>query len=156
MSRMLLEASPRGKGKRIGVVISRFNRKVTERLLEGCLTALKSHGVRESHIDLVWVPGAVEIPSACLWMARRRRYHALVALGAVIRGETPHFEYVSLMAARGVSFVSLNSGVPIAFGVLTTHTLAQAMARSGKKDNKGEEAARVALEMAEISARLKR
>jgi len=152
----ILKAFPRGFGKRIGVVVSRFNLKVTERLLEGCLTALISRGVKESHIDVAWVPGAVEIPSVCLWMAHQKRYDALVALGAVIRGETPHFEYVSMMASRGISHASLELGIPIAFGVLTTETVSQAMARSGKKNNKGEEAACVALEMAELKTIIRR
>ena len=151
-----LQATPQGKGKRIGVIVSRFNGNVTRRLLKGCLATLLSCGVSASRVDVVWVPGAVEIPSACLWMARRKRYNALVTLGAVIRGETPHFEYVSLMASRGISQVSLEFGIPIAFGVLTTETAAQALARSGKKDNKGEEAARVALEMSHLQTMIRR
>ncbi len=145
-----------GRGRRVGVVVSRFNEEITERLLKGCLEGLSACGVRPSRIDVVSVPGAVEIPSACLWMAQTKRYHALIALGAVIRGETPHFEYVSRMASQGISRVSLNSGIPIAFGVLTTENFRQAMNRSGKKDNKGKEAARAALEMADLSKKLKR
>ena len=152
----VVKVFPQGKKRRIGVVVSRFNLKITERLLEGCLKALLANGVRDSGIDVVWVPGAVEIPSACLWMTRKRRYDALVALGAIIRGETAHFEYVSLIASRGISQVSLESGIPIAFGVLTTENRAQAIARSGRKDNKGEEAACVALEMAHLKERIQR
>lgn len=155
MVRKVFQAAPEGKGKRIGVIASRFNHNITRRLLEGCLRALAACGVSGSRIDVVWVPGAVEIPSACLWMARRKRYDALVALGAVIRGETPHFEYVALIASRGISHVSLECGIPIAFGVLTTETTAQALARSGKKDNKGEEAARVALEMSHLQTMIR-
>ncbi|MFH1858124.1 MAG: 6,7-dimethyl-8-ribityllumazine synthase [Candidatus Omnitrophota bacterium] len=147
----ILKGKIRGKGRRIGVVVSRFNHDVTQRLLDGCLKALHAHGVPSSRVDVVWVPGAVEIPSACLWLSRRKRYDALVALGSVIRGQTPHFEYVALMTSRGISHVALNSGIPIAFGVLTTETRAQAMARSGKKDNRGADAACVALEMAGLS-----
>ncbi len=151
----ILRAAPKGTGKRVGVVVSRFHETITGRLLEGCLAALRSHRVPDSRIDVVWVPGAVEIPAACLWMTAKKRYDALVALGAVIRGETPHFEYVATIASRGVSEVALRSGIPIAFGVLTTENKKQAMARSGKKDNRGAEAARVALEMSELSKRLK-
>lgn len=151
-----IKAVPHGRGRRIGIVVSRFNADVTRRLLEGCLSGLAAKGVLKSRIEVVWVPGAVEIPSACLRMARGRRYDALIALGAVIRGETPHFDYVALMAARGVSEVALRSGMPIAFGVLTTENRRQALARSGKKDNKGKEAAWVALEMADLLKRLKR
>ena len=151
-----LKGAPHGRGKRIGIIVSRFNLEVTQRLLKGCLAGLTAHGVKDSDIDVVWVPGAVEIPSACSWMARKKRCDALVALGAVIRGETPHFEYVSLMASRGISQVSLDSGIPIAFGVLTTETVPQAMERSGKKENKGEEAALVALEMAVLSEKIRR
>lgn len=150
----ILQGAPHGKGKRIGVVVSRFNQKVTERLLEGCVGTLLSRGVRKERIDVVSVPGAAEIPSACLWMARKKRYDALVALGAVVRGETPHFEYVALLASRGVSHVSLTENIPIAFGVLTTETVAQAMARSGKGENKGAEAASVALEMAALKRKI--
>lgn len=152
----VIKASPQGKGRRIGVIVSRFNLNITKRLLDGCLKALLANGVKDSGIDVVWVPGAVEIPSACLWMARQRRYDALVALGAIVRGETAHFEVVSLIASRGISEVSLESGLPIGFGVLTTENTAQAMARSGSKDNKGEEAALVALEMSHLKAMIRR
>ncbi|MBI4435945.1 MAG: 6,7-dimethyl-8-ribityllumazine synthase [Candidatus Omnitrophica bacterium] len=152
----IVKGTPQGKGKRIGIVVSRFNVEVTQRLLKGCLSTLTSHGVKDSDMDVVWVPGAVEIPPACSWMVRKKRYDALVALGAVIRGETPHFEYVALMVSRGLSQVMLDSGIPIAFGVLTTETVRQAMERSGKKENKGEEAALVALEMAVLSERFLR
>ena len=151
-----LKGTPHGRGRRIGVVVSRFNLDITQRLLKGCLAGLTAHGVKDSDIDVVWVPGAVEIPSACSWMTRKKRYDAFVALGAVIRGETPHFEYVSLMASRGISQVSLDSGIPIAFGVLTTETVRQARERSGKRENKGEEAALVALEMATLSEKIRR
>ena len=147
----VFQAVPRGKGKWVGVVVSRFNLKVTKRLLDGCLRTLTAFGVPSSRIDVVWVPGAIEIPSACLWMARRKRYDALVTLGAVIRGQTPHFKYVARIASQGISHVSMTFGIPIAFGVLTTETMSQALARSGKKDNRGGEAAAVALEMADLS-----
>jgi len=130
------------------VVVSRFNDFVTRRLLEGCLKGFEAHGIPRQKIDLVWVPGAFEIPYACQGMLRRRRYRALVALGAVIRGETPHFEYVALAATEGITRVILETGVPIAFGVLTTETVRQALDRSGRKQNRGREAADTAIQMA--------
>ena len=135
---------------RFGVVVSRFNEFVTGRLLEGCLKTFASHGILRKNIDVIWVPGAFEIPSACQAMLRKRRYRALVTLGAVIRGQTPHFEYVALAASGGNLRVSLETKVPIGFGVVTTYTVRQAMDRSGKRDNRGAEAAESALQMAAL------
>ena len=144
---------PRG---RFGVVVSRFNEFVTRRLLEGCLKTFASHGISRKNIDVLWVPGAFEIPYACQAMLRRRRYRALVALGSVIRGQTPHFKYVASAAAEGISRVALEAHIPIAFGVVTTYTVRQAMDRSGKRDNRGAEAAKSALEMATLFEELKK
>jgi 6,7-dimethyl-8-ribityllumazine synthase len=144
-----------GTGKRFAVVASRFNGEVVERLLEGAVGALTSRGVRADDVDVVRVPGAWEIPLALAGLARRGGYAGLVAVGAVIRGDTPHFEYVAGECSRGVAEVSLRFELPIGFGVLTCDTLAQAQARSGgEAGNKGEEAALAALELAALLARL--
>lgn len=145
------------RGARIAIVLSRFNEVVGEQLLAGALEALTRHGARTDDIDVVRVPGAFEIPFALQALAQRGRYHALVALGAVIRGETPHFDYVAGECARGVREVSLAHGVVVGFGVLTTDTLEQALERAGARGgaNKGAEAALVALEMANLQKRLR-
>ncbi len=137
-----------GAGKRFGIVVARFHEAISTRLLEGAKEALGRHGVREKDIRVVWVPGSFELPQAALALARGRRYHALVCLGVVIRGETPHWEYVARTAADGISHVGLSTGTPTAFGVITAENEAQAWARSGGKVNRGEEAALAALEMA--------
>jgi len=139
----------RSKG-RFGIVVSRFNESVTRRLLEGSLETFASHRIPRRDIDIVWVPGAFEIPSACQAMLKAGRYRALVALGAVIRGETPHFDYVASAAADGIQRVSLERQVPIAFGVVTTLSTQQALARAGKRLNRGREAAETALQMATL------
>ena len=133
---------------RFGVVVSRFNDFVTKRLLDGCLEAFATNRIPRGKIDVVWVPGAFEIPYACQELLRRRRYSALVALGAVVRGQTPHFEYVALAATEGILKVTLDTRVPIVFGVLTTETVRQALDRSGARENRGREAAETAIEMA--------
>ena len=150
---MVRRAVSRG---RFGIVVSRFNEFVTRRLLEGCLEALTSHGVLRRNIDVVWVPGSFEIPYACQAMVRKRRYRALIALGAVIRGETPHFEYVASASSSGIMQVALETGVPIAFGVVTTLSTRQALARAGKRVNRGREAAEGALRMARLFEELKK
>lgn len=138
-----------GTGRRIGVVTARFNESVTAKLLEGALAGLANHGVAPEGIDVVWVPGAFEIPLVAKRLAATGSYDALICLGAVIRGETAHFELVANESARGIAQVSLDSGVPIIFEVLATETLAQAESRAGgAHGNKGWEAAEAALEMA--------
>ncbi|KAB2969456.1 MAG: 6,7-dimethyl-8-ribityllumazine synthase [Thermoanaerobaculia bacterium] len=145
-----------GTGLRVGVVASRFNPEVVERLLDGALAALESHGVARSDIEVVRVPGAWEIPLALEALAARGGLDALVALGAVIRGETAHFEYVAGECSRGVAEVGRGRRVPIGFGVLTCETAEQAMARAGGvAGNKGEEAALAALEMAGLLGRIR-
>ena len=158
-------------GLRFGIIRSRFNEEVTKRLLEGALEALRKAGARDDAINVVQVPGAFEIPLVAARMARTRRYDALICLGAVIRGETPHFEYISAEVSRGIARVAYDSGVPVIFGVLTTDTEEQADARSGKKregarlgapgvggcenvSNKGYEAGVTAIEMANLMKRL--
>jgi 6,7-dimethyl-8-ribityllumazine synthase len=138
-----------GKSLRIGVVQSRFNEPVVNRMVAACVAALHAHGVDSTHIDQVSVPGALEIPLALQSMAMTHRYNALIAIGAVIRGETYHFEVVSNESCRGVMDVMLETGVPIANGILTTETDAQAEARV---DEKGADCARAAIEMAHTIA----
>jgi 6,7-dimethyl-8-ribityllumazine synthase len=138
-------------GLRFGVVVSRFNHLICVRLLEACVAELVGRGAREEDIDVAWVPGAFEIPQAARCLAQGGRYHALVALGVVIRGGTPHFEYVCRAVTDGVREVIRDTGIPVAFGVLTTDDAAQALARAGgAHGNKGVEAARVAVEMAHL------
>ena len=143
--------APRGQGRRCAVVVSRFNETITQRLLEGALDAFVRHGVAFDDVDVFWVPGAWELPAAARRVAATERYDALVALGAVIRGDTPHFDYVAGEASRGLSLASADFDLPIAFGVLTCDTLAQAEARAGgEHGNKGWDAALAALEMADL------
>ncbi len=138
-----------GAGKRVAVVAARFNEAVTSKLVEGALAGLAHHGVSEDAVAVAWVPGAFEIPLIARRFAKSGRFDAVICLGAVIRGETAHFDLVANEAARGVMQVSLETGVPLIFEVLATETLAQAEARAGgSHGNKGWEAAEVALEMA--------
>jgi 6,7-dimethyl-8-ribityllumazine synthase len=133
------------------VLASRFNESVTQKLVDGALGALTKNGVAADDIDVVWVPGAWELPAAARTLLVSERYDALVALGAVIRGETPHFDYVAGESARGLADVTAESGVPLGFGLLTTESLDQALARAGgTHGNKGADAALAALEMADL------
>ncbi len=135
------------KGQKIGIVVSRFNSFISERLLEGAIDALVRHGADDQDIHVARVPGAFEIPLAAKKMAGSGAYDAIIALGAVIRGSTPHFDYVSSEVTKGVASVSLESGIPIAFGVLTTDSIEQAVERAGTKaGNKGFEAAVTVIE----------
>ena len=137
------------KGLRFGIVAARFNGAVTKRLLTGALGAFRASGVATEDITTVWVPGAFEIPLMLQTLAATGRFDGLVALGAVIRGETPHFDYVADAAARGCLKVSLKKSIPVAFGVLTTHDAKQARERAGgRQGNKGRDAALTAIEMA--------
>jgi 6,7-dimethyl-8-ribityllumazine synthase len=148
-------AEPRGAGRRIAVVASRFNEPVVRRLVDGALKALVAHGTALDDIDVVWVPGAWELPGAARYLLETERHDAVVALGAVIRGETAHFDYIAGEAARGLQQLVLEFGTPVTFGVLTTDTEEQALARAGGAEgNKGADAALAALEMAELLDRL--
>ncbi|HXV39368.1 MAG TPA: 6,7-dimethyl-8-ribityllumazine synthase [Steroidobacteraceae bacterium] len=146
-----LEPELRGEGLRIGIVVSRFNAEVGEALLAACTAALKKHGVRASDIRVVTVPGALEAPLALQKMANTGKYDALIALGAVIRGETYHFEVVANESAGGITTVALDTGVPVANGILTTENDGQAAARAAQK---GADCAAVAIEMANLLKRL--
>jgi 6,7-dimethyl-8-ribityllumazine synthase len=140
-----------GQGKKFGVIVSRFNDFISDRLLNGALDALARHGTNDEDIDIVKVPGSFEIPLMAKKMAQRQKYDAIICLGAVIRGSTPHFEYVSSEVSKGIASVSLESGVPVIFGVITTDTLEQAIERAGSKSgNKGWSAAVAAMEMAHL------
>jgi 6,7-dimethyl-8-ribityllumazine synthase len=148
--------SPNGARRSVAIVVSRFNGDLTTRLLDGALEALGEAGVARDAIDVIPVPGAFELPLGAMAAARTRRYSCVVALGCVIRGDTPHFEYVAGEAASGLQLATLETGVPVSFGVLTCDTRAQAEDRAGgKQGNKGTEAARSALEMADLLARLR-
>lgn len=142
---------------RVAVLVSRFNEVVTRRLLDGARQALIAEGIPETRIDVHWVPGAFELPAAAAVAAATKRYHAIVALGCVIRGETPHFEYVAGEAAHGLGAVARTAQIAVGFGVLTTEDQAQALARAGgDAGNKGAEAARAALESARVLEALRR
>ena len=138
-------------GLRFAIVVSRFNNFITERLLGGAMDALQRTGAADDMIDVVKVPGSWEVPLVAGELARQHRYDAIVCLACVIRGETPHFDYVAAEAAKGVAHVAVDTGVPVAFGVLTTNTLEQAIDRAGTKSgNKGFDAAMTAIEMANL------
>ena len=139
------------EGLKFGIVVGRFNSFIGERLLEGALDTLVRHGADDAQITVVRVPGAFEIPIVTQKMAKSGSYDALICLGAVIRGSTPHFDFVASEVAKGIAHVSLDTGVPIAFGVLTTDTIEQAIERAGTKaGNKGADAAMVAIETANV------
>jgi 6,7-dimethyl-8-ribityllumazine synthase len=147
----IIQGKVEARGLKIGIIVSRFNGFVTEKLLEGALDGLKSHGGQEEDITVVRVPGAFEIPLVAERMAAYGQYDALVCLGAVIRGDTPHFEYVSDAVTRGIGKTMWQYRIPVGFGVLTTNDVQQAMDRSGSKDaNKGYEAALTAIEMVNV------
>jgi 6,7-dimethyl-8-ribityllumazine synthase len=144
-----------GEGRRVGIVVSRFNELITDRLLSGAKACLVDHGVKKDDIDVVWAPGAWELGTAAHHLVEKRGVEAVVALGCVIRGDTPHFDYVAGAAANGLNAVSSRTGVPVAFGVLTTDTMEQALARAGgKAGNKGWESALAVLEMLDVIAQM--
>lgn len=154
MSR-LIQGDLVAKGLRFAFVVSRFNDFITSRLLEGAMDAVLRHGGKEEDVDIVRVPGAFEMPVVAKRLAKSRRYDAVVCLGAVMRGSTPHFEYIASELAKGLANVSLEIEIPISFGVLTTDTLEQAIERAGSKaGNKGFEAAVSAIEMANLFKQL--
>ena len=140
-----------GKGLKFGLVISRFNEFFSKKLLEGAQDALLRHSVNQEDIEIAWVPGSFEIPLIALKLAQTKRYDAVICLGAVIRGDTPHFEYIAAEVTKGIAKVSLDAGLPVIYGVITADTLEQAIERAGTKaGNKGFEAAMDAIEMANL------
>ena len=147
----ILEANLLAEGKKFALIMSRFNDFITEKLVAGALDALKRSGARDEDIDLVKVPGAFEIPLLAKKMATKNRYDAIICLGAVIRGATPHFDYVSAEVSKGIAAVSLEADIPVIFGIITTDTIEQAIERAGTKaGNKGWSAAMSAVEMANL------
>ncbi len=147
----LYEGSLVGKGLKFGIVVSRFNEFITNKLLSGAQDALKRHDVAEEDIDIAWVPGAFEIPVVARKMAQSNKYHAVVCLGAVVRGATPHFEYVASEVSKGIARIGLETGLPVTYGVVTADTLEQAIERAGTKaGNRGFDAAVDAIEMANL------
>lgn len=146
-----------GTGLRVGIVVARFNDFITSRLLEGALDGLRRHGVAEGDVDVAWVPGSFEIPIVAKKLAQSGRYSGVICLGAVIRGATPHFDYVAGEVSKGIAAVALQTGVPVIFGVLTTDTIEQAIERAGTKaGNKGYDAAVTVIEMANLLQALER
>ncbi len=149
------EGELQAKGLRFGIVVSRFNDFITNKLLAGAVDMLLRHGAVEKDIEVVKVPGSFEIPLAAKKLAEKKSYDAVICLGTVIRGATPHFDYVAAEVSKGIASVSLETGVPIAFGVITSDTIEQAVERAGTKSgNKGADAAMTAIEMAQLLKKL--
>ncbi len=147
----VIEGKLSGKGFRFGIIVSRFNNFITDRLQKGAIDALVRHEVKENDIDIAKVPGAFEIPFVAKQMTKSKKVNAVICLGAVIRGETPHFEYVATEVSKGVAAVAMESNIPVIFGILTTETIEQAIERAGTKSgNKGWDASLSALEMVNL------
>jgi 6,7-dimethyl-8-ribityllumazine synthase len=151
----VIEGELQAEGLKFGIIVSRFNDFITSKLLDGALDALRRHGAGEKDIEVVKVPGSFEIPMVARKLAAKGTYHALICLGTVIRGATPHFEYVSAEVSKGIASASMETGIPIAFGVITSDTIEQAVERAGTKSgNKGWDAAITAIEMAQVMKKL--
>jgi 6,7-dimethyl-8-ribityllumazine synthase len=151
----VIEGQLDAKGLKFGVVVSRFNHFVTDRLLEGTMDTLVRHGAADGDVTVVRVPGSFELPGTAGRLARSRKYDAVIVLGAVIRGDTPHFDFLAAEVTKGVAQVGMTSEMPVIFGVITTDTLEQAIERAGTKSgNKGADAARAAIEMADLNRKL--
>jgi 6,7-dimethyl-8-ribityllumazine synthase len=147
----------RGRGKKFGIVVSRFNEFITKRLLQSALETLEQAGVVKRHIEIVWVPGALEVPYFCQKLILRKKFNALIALACILKGGTHHFEFVAREITRGVSQVALERQIPIATGIITAQNLEEAIDRAGlKAGNKGAQAALAALEIADLNKRLER
>lgn len=144
------------RGKRYGIISSRFNEFITQRLIDGAIDALKRHGVRDDEIELFWVPGCFEIPYLAKKLTELRKFDALLGLGAIIRGDTSHAEYIASEAAKGIAKTSLESGIPVIFGIITAETIEQAIERAGTKEgNKGFKSAVSAIEMVNLYSQMK-
>ena len=150
-----LEGELNAEDCRFGIVVSKFNEFVTSRLLASTLETLNQGGAKDQDLKIVRVPGAFEIPLIARQLAHSGQFDAIICLGAIIRGETPHFDYISMEASRGVAQVALDTGVPVIFGILTTNTADQALERAGLEQNRGADAARTAMEMATLMKRLR-
>ena len=152
----IIEGQLIAKGKNFGIVASRVNDFITKNLIDGCVDALVRHGADKQKIELVLVPGAFEIPLAAQKLARLKRFDAVICLGTVIRGATPHFDYIAAEVSKGIAHVSLDTGVPVVFGIITADTIEQAIERAGTKDgNKGKDAAITAIEMTNLIQQIK-
>lgn len=152
----VIEGNLIAKGKKFGIIASRFNDFITKELISGCLDTLLRHGADDKDLTVTWVPGAFEIPSVAVKLAKSKSYDALICLGTVIRGSTPHFDYIAAEVSKGVASVSQEAGLPVIFGVITADTIEQAIERAGTKDgNKGQDAAQSAIEMANLFEKLK-
>lgn len=155
MSRVI-EGNLMAKGKKFCIVSSRFNDFITKELVSGCQDTLTRHGAQDNDLTVVWVPGAFEIPTVAQKLAKSKSYDAVICLGTVIRGSTPHFEYIASEVAKGIAKVSLDTGLPVVFGIITSDTIEQAIERSGTKDgNKGRDAALTAIEMVNLLEQIK-
>ena len=151
----VIEGELQAEGLKFGIIVSRFNDFITSKLLDGALDALRRHGAGEKDIEVVKVPGSFEIPVVARKLAAKGTYHAIICLGTVIRGATPHFEYVSAEVSKGIASASMETGIPIAFGIITSDTIEQAVERAGTKSgNKGWDAAITAIEMAQVMKKL--
>jgi len=151
----IIKADLIAKGKRFGIIVSRFNEFISSKLLEGAIDTLAQHGVKEEDVSVVWVPGSFEIPMVAKKLAEGKKYDAVICLGAIIRGETPHFDFIASEAAKGIAKVGMDSDIPCVFGVITTDNLEQALDRAGTKSgNKGREAAKTAIEMCNLYAKI--
>jgi len=151
----VFEGKLSGEGRRFGIVVSRFNEFISLRLLEGAMDCLRRHGAKDEDITVVWVPGAFDVPVLAKRMGDSRAFDAILCLGAVIRGDTPHFDFVASEAAKGVAYAGMHTGVPTVFGIVTADTLEQAIERAGAKaGNKGWDSAESAMELADLYARM--
>lgn len=151
----VIKGSMIAEGKKFGVVVSMFNEFISSQLLKGAVDTLIKHGTREEDITIVWTPGSFEVPILAKKMASAKKYDAIICLGAVIRGETPHFDFIAAEAAKGIAKVAMDSNIPCVFGIITTDNLEQAIDRAGTKSgNKGRDAARTAIEMCSLYAQI--
>jgi 6,7-dimethyl-8-ribityllumazine synthase len=151
----IIEGELQAKGLKFGIVVSRFNDFITTKLLDGALDALLRHGAKEEDIDIIKVPGSFEIPMVARRLALKGTHNALICLGTIIRGATPHFEYIAAEVSKGIASASMETGIPIAFGIITSDTIEQAIERAGTKSgNKGWDAAITAIEMAQLLKKL--
>jgi 6,7-dimethyl-8-ribityllumazine synthase len=152
----ILQGNVNGTGKKFGIVTSRFNEFITRKLVEGAVDSLVRHGAGEDKIDIAWVPGSFEIPAAAQKMATSKNYDAVICLGCLIRGDTPHFDFIAAEVSKGIAQIGLASGIPVIFGVLTCDNIEQAIERAGTKaGNKGADAAQSAMEMVDLFQKLK-
>ena len=151
----VMKADLLAKGRKFAIIVSRFNEFLSSKLLDGAVDALEQHGAQDNAVDVIWVPGSFEIPIVAQKLAKSKKYDAVICLGAIVRGATPHFDYIANEVAKGVSKVSLDTGIPCIFGIITADSLEQAIERAGtKQGNRGRDAAVNAIEMANLVKKL--